>query len=95
MAYLILANEETAVARSGAGWFEDMRDKNQDKRLWQVLVGNDGRTALVITPGTEGLLTQQELARWWPSSIRSIGHRRRLAQMLGASNEPNRAKHRV
>jgi len=60
MAYLILANEETAVARSGAGWFEDMRDKNQDKRLWQVLVGNDGRTALVITPGTEGLLTQQE-----------------------------------
>ena len=69
MAYLILANEETAVARSSAGWFEDMRDKNQDKRLWQVLVGNDGRTALVITPGTEGLLTQQELARWSPSSI--------------------------
>jgi len=41
MAYLILANEEQAVARSGAGWFGDMRDKNQDKRLWQAQVGND------------------------------------------------------
>ena len=60
MAYLILANEEQAVARSGAGWFEDMRDKNQDKSLWQAQVGNDGRTVLLITPGAEGLLTQQE-----------------------------------
>jgi hypothetical protein len=50
MPYLILANEETAVARSGAGWFEDMRDKKPDKRLWPSVVGNDGRTALVITP---------------------------------------------
>ena len=55
MAYLILANEEQAVARSGAG-----RDKNQDKSLWQAQVGNDGRTVLLITPGAEGLLTQQE-----------------------------------
>jgi hypothetical protein len=39
MTYLILPNEEAAVARSGAGWFEDMKDKNQDKRLWQALVG--------------------------------------------------------
>jgi len=30
--------------------FEDMRDKNPDKRLWPSVVGNDGRTALVITP---------------------------------------------
>jgi hypothetical protein len=76
MVFLILPNEEVAVARSGAGWFEDMQDKNQDKRLWQALVGNDGRTALLITPGTGGLLTQQETAALvpeldpmnWPSS---------------------------
>ena len=60
MPYLILANEETAVARSGAGWRSDMIDKNPDKRLWQAQVGNDGRTVLLITPGAEGLLTQQE-----------------------------------
>ena len=69
MPSLILANEETAVARSGAGWFEDMRDKNQDKRLWQSQVGNDGRAALTITAGTENLLTAQD--RWgWPDSER-------------------------
>jgi hypothetical protein len=78
MVFLILPNEETAVARSGAGWHEDMRAKNQDKHLWQAQVGNDGRTALVITAGTEGLLTQQETAALvpeldpinWPSTPR-------------------------
>ena len=82
MVFLILPNEEAAVARSGAGWFEDMKDKNQDKRLWQALVGNDGRTALVITAGTEGLLTQQETAalvpeldpiNWPPTPIGGVG----------------------
>jgi hypothetical protein len=53
MAYLILANEEQAVARSGAGWFEDMRDKKGSGKRGSA-------TTLLITPGAEGLLTQQE-----------------------------------
>ena len=52
-----------------------MRDKNQDKRLWQALVGNDGRTALLITPGTEGLLTQQETVALVASLDPITGHR--------------------
>jgi len=59
-----------------------MRDKNQDKRLWRSHVGLDGRTALEITPGTEGLLTQQETAalvpeldpiNWPPTPIGGVG----------------------
>jgi hypothetical protein len=58
-----------------------MRDKNQEK-LWQAQVGNDGRTDLLITPGTEGLLTQQETGalvpdldpiNWPPMPVGGVG----------------------
>jgi len=43
-----------------------MKSTNQDKFLWQPHVGNDGRTALEIPAGTEGLLNQQEVAQLVP-----------------------------
>ena len=39
----------------GAGWFEDIKDKNQERRLWQAQVGNDCRCGIMMSIDPTGI----------------------------------------